>query len=217
MLHRLKDPVIRTKVCEEMKESGFEYEKVEISSSFLDKNLLSRKIIDIAKSQNKSVEDAIIDILIASDGRVITSMEVLDEENIKKAIVHPFSMIATNGVGYGRKHLKTGESVHPRSFGTFMKVLKKYVMDEKILPFEEAIKKMTHYPAEKFGLKKRGKLEKGYFADILIIDKNKISAPSTKDNPYQYSCGIEYSFINGEMVIKEGKYMGEKKGRIIKH
>lgn len=216
LLHRLKDSVIRTKVISEMKKSGFEYNKVEIASSPLDKTLTRRKITEIAKSQNKTVEDTIIDILIASEGRVITSMEVLSEENIKEAIIHPLSIIATNGAGYSIKHAKTGEMVHSRSFGTFIKVLAEYVFEKKCLTLEEAIKKMTSFPAEKFGIEKRGQLKKGYFADILVLDKSKIASPSNQERPYQYSRGVEYSFVNGEIVIKEGKYEGTRNGHIIK-
>ena len=215
MIHRLKDSAIRSKLITEMKNSGFEYKKIEIAASPLDKTLTRRKITDIATSQNKTVEEAIIDILIASEGRVITSMEILSEENIREAIIHPLSMIASNGAGYSLKHAKTGELVHPRSFGTFIKVLEKYVLKEKIITFEEAIRKMTSYPAEKFGICNRGKIKKGYFADILILDENKISSPSDKDRPYQYSRGIEYSFVNGKMVIQKGKYGRVKNGRIL--
>lgn len=216
MIHRLKDPVIRTKVMAEMKKSGFEYKKIEIASSPLDKTLTRRKITEIAISQNKTVEEAIIDILIASDGRVITSMEILSEKNVREAILHPLSIIASNGAGYSINHAKTGELVHPRSFGTFMKVLEKYVLQEKIITLEEAIKKMTSYPAERFGISKRGKLEKGFFADILVIDRDKISSPSDTERPYQYSRGIDYSFINGKMAIQDGKYNSSRSGRVIR-
>jgi len=216
MLHRLKDSAIRAKVIEEMKESGFEYDKIEISASPLNKTLTNKKITEIAASQNKSVEEAVIDVLIASEGRVITSMEVLSEDNIRQAIVHPLSMIASNGSGYNLDHAKSGENVHPRSFGTFMKVLEKYTIKEKIISWEEAIRKMTSFPAEKFGIKNRGKLEKGCFADVLVLDKNKISSPASKDRPYQYSRGVEYSFVNGKLVIDQGEYKGEKNGKIIR-
>jgi N-acyl-D-aspartate/D-glutamate deacylase len=216
MLHRLKDPVIRAKVIAEMKKSGFEYEKIEIAASPLNKTLTNRKITEIAVSQEKTVEEAIIDVLIASEGRVITSMEVLSEDNVRSAIAHPLSIIASNGAGYSLAHAKTGEKIHPRSFGSFMKVLEKYVLAEKVITLENAISKMTSRPAEKFGILKRGKIKKGYFADVLVIDKKNISSPADKERPYQYSRGIDYSFLNGKMVIREGKHEGEKNGRIIR-
>ena len=217
MLYRLKDLAVRAKVISEMKRSGFEYDKIEIASSSLDKTLTRRKIADIAQAQNKTVEDTIIDILLASEGRVITSIEVLNESNVKKAIVHPLSMIATNGSGYNVNHAKTGEVVHQRSFGAFTKVLEKYVLEEEIISFEDAIRKMTAYPAEKYSIKNRGRLKKGYFADVLVFNRSEISSPATRENPYQYSRGIEYSIVNGKIIIEEGKYKKIKNGRIIKH
>lgn len=217
MLSRLKDPIIRVKVVEEMKASDFDFSKVEIAISGLNKTLARRKISEIAASQEKSIEDAIVDILIVSEGRVITSMEILSEENVQKALKHPLAIISSNGSGYDLDHAKTGEMVHPRSFGTFPKVLSKYVFGKKLLKLEEAIKKMTGLPAEKFDIEKRGKLEEKYFADITIIDKKKINDLATVDNPYQYSQGVEYVLVNGQIVLDKGSYAGKRNGEIIKH
>jgi N-acyl-D-amino-acid deacylase len=216
MIHKLKDPIIRKKVISEMKDSGFDYKAVEIAISPLNKTLARRKIVEIAASQEKSVEEAIIDILIASEGRVISSMEVLSEENVKKAIKHPLSIISSNGSGYSESHRETGEVVHPRCFGTFTKVLETYVRKEQLLTWEEAVKKMTFRPAEKFGIKNRGVLALKYFADINIINPEKISSPATKENPYQYSRGIDAMLVNGKVIISGGKYNGCKSGKVLK-
>ena len=82
--------------------------------------------------------------------------------------------------------------------------------------WEEAIRKMTSLPAEKFGIMGRGRLTKNYFADVVILDRDKLASPATKDDPYQYSRGVDYLFVNGNMVVKEGEYQGVRKGRIIK-
>ena len=216
MLSRLKDKAVRAKVIEEMRDSKFEYDKVEIASSSMDKTLPHRSITRIASSQGKTVEDAVIDILLASEGRVITSMEVLNEDNIRAAIKHPLAIIATNGAGYGITHFRTGEQIHPRSFGTYPKVLEKYVFKEKIISLEEAIRKMTAAPAEKFGIKKRGFIKKGFFADILVFDESRISTLSTKDNPYHYAKGIDYSLVGGSLVMEKGEYTGKRNGEIVK-
>lgn len=216
MLHRLKDPVLRAKAIDEMKKSGFNYSKVEIAISPLNKTLTRKSIAEIAESQGKSIEEAVVDTLIASEGMVITSMEVLSEENVEKAIAHPLSIIASNGAGYNLEHAKSGELVHQRSFGTFPRVLSKYVAGKKLLSWEEAIRKMTSFPAEKFGVEKRGKLQEKYFADIAIINKDKIKDLATKENPYQYSQGVEEVIVNGKIILSEGKYLGEKNGSILR-
>jgi len=216
MLHRLKDPVIRAKVISEMRESEFDYSKIEIAISPLNKTLARHSISEIAVSQEKSVEETVIDILVASEGMVVTSMEVLSEENVRQALTHPLSIIATNGSGYDIYHAKTGERVHPRNFGAFTKVLEKYVKKERLLSWEDAIYKMTGAPATKFGLKKRGVLKKGYFADIVMFDLDKLKSPATIENPYQYSQGVELVMIGGEIVLSDGVYNGNRNGRVIK-
>lgn len=216
MIARLKDPVIRAKVIEEMKQSNFDYAKVEISISSLDRTLARRKISDIALSQEKSIEDAVIDILIASDGRVIASMDILSENNIRKAISHPLSIISTNGSGYNVFHVESGEMVHPRCFGTFTKVLSQYVAREGLLSWEDAIKKMTGLPAQKFGLEGKGLLAEGYGADVVIFESTRLNSPATKDNPYQYSEGIDYVIVNGKVTLEDGKVLWERYGKILK-
>jgi N-acyl-D-amino-acid deacylase len=216
MISRLKDSVARAKVISEMKRSKFDYSKVEIAISPLNKTLARKAISEIAASQEKSVEEAIIDILIASEGRVITSMEVLSQENVDKAVRHPLSIISTNGSGYSQNHDQTGEVVHPRCFGTFIKVLVDYVKKDKTLSWEEAVRKMTYLPAERFGIEKRGKIGEKCFADIVIIDPEKMESPASKENPYQYSKGIDFMLVNGKVVMNEGKYIGERNGRIIR-
>ena len=216
MLSRLRDPLIRAKAVEQMRESGFDYSKINIAISSLNKTLARRNIKEIADAQEKAVEEAVIDILIASEGRVITSMEVLSEANIEKAIAHPLSMIGSNGSGYSVAHSKTGELAHPRSFGTFIRILSRYVLGKRILSWEEAIKKMTSMPAEKFGIEKRGKIAEKYFADIVIINRDTISDPATVENPYQYSKGIEFVLVNGQIAVSEGKYTGIRNGSVIR-
>jgi N-acyl-D-amino-acid deacylase len=107
MLARLKNLETRKRVIEEMKNGKHDYSKIVVSISALDKNLNRKKITEIAKAQEITVEDAILDLLIASEGRVVTMMEVLSQENVDKGIKSPFSMISSNGSGYQKEHEKT--------------------------------------------------------------------------------------------------------------
>lgn len=216
MLHRLNDSEIKKEVIEEMKKNNFDYSKVIISISSLNKNLNHRRVVDIARSQGKSVEETIVDILVASGGRVVTMMKVLSEENVSKIIQHPFSIISSNGAGYNLNHKKSGELVHPRNFGSFPRVLGKYVRERKILSWEEAIYKMSGKPAEKFRIKKRGVIKKGNFADLVIFNPDKIRDLATMDNPYQYSKGINYVIVNGDIILEKGKYNGKRAGKVIR-
>lgn len=216
MLHRLRDKNIRQKILLEMRESDVDWSKVEISISPLNKTLARRKITEVAASQEKSVEEAVLEMLLACEGRIIATMEVLDEENVRMALKHPLSFIASNGAGYSVNHKSTGEVVHPRSFGTFSKLFSQYVRTSGILSWEEAVWKVTGGPAEKFGIGKRGVLKEGNFSDIVILDKEKISSPASLDNPYQYSSGIEYVFVNGKAVIYDSQETGMKNGSVLR-
>ncbi len=216
MINRLKDPAIRSKLIKEMKEYGFDYSKVVVSISPLDKTLSRKKITEIAEAQGKSVEEAIIDILVASEGRVITMMDVLSEENIIEALKNPLSMISSNGSGYNIGHKNTGELIHPRNFGSFPRIFAKYVREEQVLGWEEAVRKMTSMPAEKFKLEKRGTIKEGNFADITVLNPETVKDLATPENPYQYPEGINWVIINGKAVLQEGKYEPEKSGKILR-
>ena len=216
MIHRLKDPVIKRKLIKEMQKENFDYSKVVVSISPLNKTLSRKNIMEIALAQDKSVEEAVIDILVASEGRVITMMEVLSEKNVSRAIIHPLSIISSNGSGYNISYKGSGEIVHPRNFGSFPRVLCEYVKKKKLLTWEEAICKMTGKPAEKFGIKKRGAIKEGNFADVVVFNPKSIEDLATPENPYQYSRGIDYVLVNGKVVLNQGKLENIKAGEIIR-
>lgn len=216
MLSRLKDPDIRKKVIKDMKASDYDYSKITISISALDKSLNHKKITEIAETQGKSVEDTIVDVLIASDGRVVTMMEVLSEKNVDKGVINPFSMISSNGSGYKIEHRETGEVVHPRNFGSFPRVLAEYVRNRSVVGWEEAIRKMSGLPAEKFNLNGRGLIVKGNCADILVLDPKRVQDLATIDNPYQYSSGIDQVLVNGRLALNAGKLDSERHGEVIR-
>jgi N-acyl-D-amino-acid deacylase len=217
MIHRLKDPVIKKKLIKEMREDRFDYSKVVISISPLDKTLSRKKIIEIADAQDKSVEETIIDILVASEGRVITMMDVLDEKNIIKAITHPLSIISTNGSGYNLEHKNTGELIHPRNFGSFPRILGRYVREKKILSWEEAVHKMSGKPAEKFKIKNRGVIKENNFADLVVFNPKTIEDLATPENPYQYSKGVNWVVVNGKVALENGKITRMRAGKVIKN
>jgi N-acyl-D-aspartate/D-glutamate deacylase len=216
LLRRLKEKHLRQRIIDEMKETAqYHYEDAIIAACAFSKALTKRKISEIASDREVSVEEAIVDLLIASDGRVITMMDCLSEENIKNAIKHPLSIIASDGSGYSEDHRESGELVHPRCFGTFPRVLGRYVREEKILSLEEAVRKMTSLPAKKFGIPERGVLEKGRIADITVFDPEVVSDKATVENPHQYSEGIEQVIIGGKFALQDKKLTEEMAGEFI--
>jgi N-acyl-D-aspartate/D-glutamate deacylase len=216
MLARLKDKEDREKIIQEMKATQINYSRVIINLPSIDKKVRRRSISELALSQKKSAEDVILDILTSRNGYFPAMAEALSEENLEKVMAHPFSIVASNDSGYGIEYQKSGDFVHPRSFGTFPKVLAEYVREKKILSWEQAICKMTEKPARRFGISERGSVEKGKMADLIVFDGEKITDRSSESNPFQYAEGVEWVLVNGEIVLQEGKFNGKREGRIVR-
>lgn len=218
LLKRLKDPAIKAKIIKEMQEKKhYEYDKITIASSPIDKTFIGKKIIEIAQAQEISVEEAVINMLVASEGRVISFLDTLSKDNVEMGLIHPLSFIASDGAGYNIAHYqRRKELVHPRCFGAFPRFLGMYVREKDILDWEEAIFKMTGGPAHKLGLKNRGLIKQGYWADLVLFDPRKIIDKATFENPYQYPEGIEYVLVNGQIAIEKGMYTGLKAGKVLR-
>ncbi|RLE54416.1 MAG: N-acyl-D-aspartate/D-glutamate deacylase, partial [Candidatus Methanomethylicota archaeon] len=151
-----------------------------------------------------------------------------NEDDIRRVLLHPSSMIGSDGYALAPYGVLGQGRMHPRSYGTFPMVIRKYVKgasrsdlmyDEgiKILSLEEAIRKMTSLPAQKFGLLNRGIIRPGFWADIVIFSLKEISDTGTYLKPYQYPVGIKYVIVNGEIVIIEGEHTGKNAGRVLRH
>ena len=105
---------------------------------------------------------------------------------------------------------------HPRAYGTFARLLGKYVRDEKLIPLEAAIRRLSSLPAENLKLERRGALKAGYFADLVIFDPAKISDHATFENPHQYATGVRDVFVNGVQVLRDGEHTGAKPGQVVR-
>ncbi|QQS61034.1 MAG: D-aminoacylase [Candidatus Moraniibacteriota bacterium] len=217
MLERLRDFPTKRQIVSEMKQSSFEFEKMHIlSATFLNQSLTKKNISEIAKSRGIESEEAFIEILLASEGRALARMNVLSEENMEKAMKHPLSMICSDGSGYSLKHKIIGEEIHPRNFGAFPRFLGHYVREKKLLSLEEALYKITGFPAKRFGISQRGVLKEGNYADIVVFDPDKIRDEATVQNPYQYASGIEYVVVNGEFAWRDSQCVAKNSGLIVK-
>ena len=197
-----------------MKKGDVDYNSMILSVTNIGKMLTRRKVSDIASLHGKPPEEVIIDVLLASEGRAVVSVETLSEKNVQKAIQHPFSIVSSNGSGYSLDHGKTGDHVHPRNFGTFPRVFAEYVRAKRALSWEEAVHKMTGKPAKKFKLDGRGFLKVGNIADIVVFDPEKIADRSTMEEPYQYAVGVQSLLVNGILTIENGVYNGKRSGTI---
>lgn len=211
----IKDGKSRKKLIKEMQKDNYDYSDMTIAMGSIDDTYFGKTISEIAQNQNVSAEEATLNLIIASNNRIIVFYQSISKQNLKKAIKHPRSIISTDGAGFAQKHALRGEVVHPRYFGAMPKYLGEYVQRDKILTWEDGIKKITSAPAEKIGIKNRGKIEKNYFADIVILDPEIIQSLATFSNPYQYPKGIKYVIVNGQVAVEKTKLI-TKAGRVLR-
>ncbi|MDD3191040.1 MAG: D-aminoacylase [Candidatus Pacebacteria bacterium] len=217
MISRLKDLELRQKIIREMKGMDYDYENIIISICPKIREIVGKRIIDMARGQEICPEEAIIELLISSNGHVIVfDKGVLSEKNIEMEIKSNNCLISSADAAYNTEYARSGELVHPRCFGSFVRVLGKYSREKQIISLEKAINKMTLMPAQKIGIKERGLLQTGYFADIVVFNPETVGDRSDFENPYKYSTGVDYVFVNGKLVIDNGQHTGELAGRVLK-
>lgn len=220
-LARLKDPALDSKLrahaAEQEKKLG-SWDKVVISSVVSEKNrqFEGKSVLQGAKEKGKSPYEFMRDILIEERNRVGMVTFMMKEENLKKILAHPLVGVGCDGSAIAPYGILGRGKPHPRHYGTFPRVLGKYIREEKIVPMPEMIKKMTSLPARKFGFTKRGSLEKGYFADLVIFDEDRVIDKATWTDPHQYPVGIEYVLVNGKIVIKSGEHTGSLPGKVLR-
>ena len=218
MLSRLRKKKIYNYAVEELNKKSLEFfENAIILIAYKNDALKGKTIAQIANKKGVSIAETILNLLLASDGMVIALFDTLSEENIKKEIAHPYSIITSNAPGYTLTKEHLTNVVHPRSFGSFPRLFRRYVMEKKILSWESAVHKSSGKPAAYIGLKKRGLLIKDYYADILIINPETIKDESTIETPMRYSKGIDYVFINGVVVIDNGRTTGIRPGQVLRN
>jgi len=220
-LARLKDPKlenrIRSYLSEQEKKLG-SWDKVVISSVVSEGNrrFEGRSVLEGAKETGKTPHEFMRDLLIEEKNRVGMVTFMMKEENLKKILAHPLVGVGTDGSAIAPYGLLHKGKPHPRLYGTFPRVLGKYIREEKILSLPEMLKKITSLPALKYGFLRRGVLKQEYYADVVIFDRDKVIDKATWTDPHQYPTGIEYVIVNGKVVIERGEHSGSLPGRVLR-
>ncbi|MGR3318534.1 MAG: N-acyl-D-amino-acid deacylase family protein [Candidatus Anammoxibacter sp.] len=220
-LERLKDNSIRKKIKKELNadnniDEDF-WKSIVVSSVFNNSNrdIEGKNIWHVASERKNDPFDTICDLLIEEDARIDVLFFNMSEENLQEILKWDFVMIGSDSsIRSASGILNTGKP-HPRSYGTFSRVLRKYVHEKGLLALEKAIYKMTGLPAEKLNLEKRGFIKSGYYADIVIFDRNTIKDMSKFQQPHQYSAGIKYVIVNGKISVENGNHTGATEGMIL--
>lgn len=219
MLDRLKDGSLRKQIVRDMiggiqgwesiiKDSGAERVYVSSVASSKNRDTVGKNLIEIGKMRNKDTYEAIFDLIVEEKNAVGMLIFSGSEENVVTLMKRSEQNFCTDGL--------LGGKPHPRVYGSFPRVLGKYVREEKVITLEEAIKKMTSKPAGVFNVKNRGLLKPGYYADIVIFDPDTIIDKATFKEPKQFPKGIETVIVNGKLVIEEGKHTGRISGKVLR-
>ncbi len=229
MLARLKDPAERAKIKKDMDvQSPSTWENQWYGSGGGDGVMLSsvlnndlRKyegmtLTQIGKQMGKDPRDAVMDLVIADRGESGVIISIMREDDVQTALKHPLVGIGTDSPARAEDGPLSVSKGHPRAWGSFPRILGKYVRDEKLLPLEEAIRKMTSRAAARVHLNDRGILRPGLAADITVFDPAAIRDVSTFENPNHYSAGVKYVVVNGKVVLGDGKLTEERPGRALR-
>ncbi len=208
---KLKNKSIRKEVMEHLNKA-FPLDRVVFAAvgTEHDTGWEGKSLGQVMHQYGMNVTDTVCEILLQTDLQALMIYHWLPERYpfLEKTFKHPLHMVATDGIYVGKRP-------HPRGFGSFPKVLGNYVRENEWLTFEQAIFKMSGYPATRFNLKMRGKLKEKYFADIVIFNPETVDSSATFENARQNPEGIEYVFVNGKMAVQEGKVTANVNGRVI--
>ncbi len=224
---RLQDPMTRQKVLKEMLTPTDEWENLFLASGAENmilvgfrndslKHLTGKRLAEVAAERKKSPAETIIDLVIEDGSRVETVYFLMSEENVRKQIAIPWMSFCSDAGSMAPEGLFLRRQPHPRAYGNFARLLGKYVRDEQVIPLQEAIRKLTSQPAGNLGIRDRGMLKEGYFADIVVFDPATIQDHATYDRPHQYATGVQHVFVNGVQVLRDGEHTDARPGRFIR-
>ena len=227
-IKRLQDPKIRKRALDEMRKPSDKWENLLLLAGGPDRVLLlgfandslkrftGKTLAEVAKIYGKSPEETAMDLVITDSTRVDAAYFMMSEENIKRQIALPYVSFGSDAGSPATEGVFLKSNDHPRAYGNVARLLGKYVRDEKVIPLEEAIRKLTSLPASNLKIKRRGSLQSGYFADLAIFDPDKIQDNATFEKPHQYATGMIHVFVNGTQVLKNGEHTGAKPGRVVR-
>jgi N-acyl-D-amino-acid deacylase len=177
--------------------------------------LIGTTLADVAKARGTDEVDTILDLVLEDRSRIQAVYFSMSEANLAKQLRQPWVTISSDGSSMATEGVFLEEGTHPRSYGNFARLLGKFVRDEKVIPLEEAVHRMTGLPAANLRIKDRGLLKEGMYADVVVFDPGTIVDKATYENPHQYAVGMKHVFVNGVAVIRDGEHTGAKPGRAV--
>jgi N-acyl-D-amino-acid deacylase len=227
-VRRMQDPAIRKKLAEEMLLPSDEWENmflavgtpsnillVSFKSEAL-KPLTGKTVAEVAEMWGMSPQETIMDLIIRDNSRVGTVYFAQSEDIVQRAAALPWVSFNSDEASMAPEGVFLRSNPHPRAYGSFARVLGKYVRDENIMSLQEAIRKLAALPAEVLRIERRGALQEGYYADVVVFDPATIQDHATFAKPHQYATGMQHVFVNGGQVLKDGEHTGATPGRFVR-
>jgi N-acyl-D-amino-acid deacylase len=221
---RLRDPQTRTRLRKDWEENPTEWDnrtgirdwtEAVVSDSWNRPDLLGRTIEEIAEEEGKDPLETVFDLIVVSEGLISCIWFTQREEIVRTLMRHPLVVVGSDGSSLSAEGVLGQRKVHPRNYGTFPRILGRYVREEHVLTLEEAVKKMTSITAERFGLTGRGVVREGAWADLALFDAETAVDKATFTEPHQYPEGIPYVLVNGRLVLDQSEHTGELPGRLL--
>jgi N-acyl-D-amino-acid deacylase len=223
MRRRLKNPTIRKRVLHEL-ELGIPSRNsdpkdvmvIGFRKDSLNALYKGMRLDEIARRHGKDANDTMLDLIIADNSSVPCIFFLISEDNVKRMLKLSYVSICSDASSIPSEKPFTESGTHPRAYGSFSRLLGKYVREENIMTLQEAVRRMSSLPASNLKIKKRGTLAVGNYADVAVFDPAKVIDNATFESPHQYATGVEHVFVNGIQVLKNGEHTNEKPGRCVR-
>jgi N-acyl-D-amino-acid deacylase len=228
LVERLKDPTTRARIRRDMetpsKDWDNEWDEISgpqdvmitaVQNPAL-KKFQGKRLTEVGKAMGKDPMDALFDLLIEDKGFTECAVFGMSEPDVTLALQQPWVSIDNDSSGTSPEGILGEEHPHPRAYGTFPRILRKYVREERKLTLEDAIRKFSALPAQRMRLTDRGVLKQGMWADVVVFDPETVRDVATFDDPNHLSEGMEYVLINGVLVIENGKMTGALPGKVLR-
>lgn len=216
ILSALRDSKTRKDVLEYLKSLTLHYEKMVVASTLNDTTAIGKSIAELAASSGLDGEEIIAELVEVNQLHVAIFNDVISHEHLAELISKDYAMIATDGVGYDLKPNMPFDLPHPRSYGSYPLALELFTRKDKILSWEQILTKFSEMPADVLGLKDRGKIKEGFFADLVIIDPEEVGSTTDYAAVHHEVEGIDWVLVNGKVAVRDGVLSEKSAGRIIK-
>jgi N-acyl-D-amino-acid deacylase len=227
MVGRLRDPETRARIAREMREPSREWENLCLLAGSPErvlltdfgpeelKPLIGKTLADVARERGGDAVETALDLVVQSKTLVGAVFFMMSEENIEKQIRLPWVSFGSDAASMAPEGVFLKSSTHPRAYGNFARLLGKYVRERKLIPLEEAVRRLTGLPANNLGLEARGFLKEGMHADVVVFDPATVADRASFEKPHQYAVGVRHVLVNGVPVLRDGEHTGALPGRAL--